>query len=622
MGILRFLVCTVFLLLFYDTSGAQEISPPPANRIEAQRYLFQAYDMYAKNRFPEALAYLDRAIEENTYLIDYYLMRALVLRRIGDFSKARKEMAYYLEVRPGDPIPQRIERNLEKLELFAEEALRGVLPRENYVLEKVPLKSLFGVTPMMRKNMAGAGKIGIFGNNLFLPDTLGNQLYMLDLENPYNGKAFDTAAPVRVLAFREGEILLCSQTGDLRRIHVETREETLLGSLGEVFLKDAIFLSDSLLVCADWGGRRLFCVSYPELTPLWEWVPSENSVNFAPRGLDACGNILALADGEGNRILLFDALQGTLLEEYPLSSPLDVVWTAWGSLGVLDEKGNAFLLDPSGEFHSFATLSGAWSLARRDMNLVFSHVSGETLWFASMRLPEEFDISLFWLQFPEYSAPGGAGVARFQGGLCYPVAHLFPQNSPLFSQSYAAAVWMNAGLEGRVEGEVAQRRYALGVSEGPLPEWRGLSLGIARGAFFEGLAQVAQREKGLPGKILLDPQTRLSLEEQKRLFGYALFNGIPLSLLKSELPPSASLVRLCRLTGGEEGISLPQEPPAVERLFYTLAFLLPSDVYPSGYPSRSFFSLFLESGYCSFLDWMPFWPAGLDVSSMEAVPRN
>lgn len=596
--------------------------PPPANRIGAQRYLFQAYDMYVKNRFPEALTYLDRAIEENTYLIDYYLMRALVLRRIGDFSKARKEMSHYLEVRPGDPIPRRIEENLEALELFAEGALMGTLPRENYVVERVPLKSLFGLTPMMRKNMAGAGKIAIFGKNLFLPDTLGDQLYMLDLENPYSGKAFNTDAPVRVLAFREGKILLCSQKGELRHVDVETREETLLGSLGDVFLKDAAFLSNSLLACADWGGRRLFCVSYPELVPLWEWVPSENPVDFAPRGLDVCGNLLALADGEGNRILLFDALQGTLLEEYSLSSPLDVGWTAWGSLGALDEKGRAFLLDPSGEFRSFATLPGAWSFTRKDMGLVFSHVSGETLWFASMRLPGEFDISLSWLQFPEYSVTGGAGVARFQAGLCYPVAHLFPQNSPLFSQSYVVAVWMNSGLEGRVEGEVSQKRYSLAVGENPLPEWKGLSLGVAPGAFFEGLAQVAQREKGLPGRILLDPRTQLSLEDQKRLFGYALFNGIPLSLLDSELPPPASLARLCRLTGGDQGVPLAQEPPVAEPLFYTIAFSLPSDIYPSGYPSRSFFSLFLESSYYSFLDWIPFWPAGLDVSSMEAIPRN
>ncbi|HPJ25099.1 MAG TPA: hypothetical protein PLW97_02945 [Synergistaceae bacterium] len=594
---------------------------PPANRIEAQRHLFQAYDMYAKNRFPEALTYLDRAIEENTYLIDYYLLRALVLRRIGDFSEAQKEIRHYLEVRPGDPIPRRIGKNLERLDRFGENALRGTLPRENYAVEKLPLKSLLGLSPLLRKNMAGVGKVAVFGDFLCVPDTLGDQLYVVDLTNPYNGKAFVTPAPVSVLDFKNGEILLVSQKGELRRINIETREESLEGTLEKVFLKDAAFLSDSLLVCADWGGRRLVCVSYPDLVPLWEWAPSEDITEFAPRGIDVCGNLLALADGGGN-IFLLDALEGTLLEEYHFPDPLEVGWTSWGSLGVLDERGEVFLQDPSGEFRSFITLSGAWSFARHGMNLVFIHVSGEILWFASMRLPDNFDVSLFWLQFPEFRAPAGGGIARFQAGLSYPVRHLFPRDSSLFDNSYAAAIWMEAGLEGRVDGSVSKKRYSLAAGEKALPEWEGLSLGVVPGAFFEGLARITQKEKGLPGKIILHPETQLSFEEQKRLFGYALFNDIPVSLLWSSVPPPASLTRICRLTGGDERTLLSQEPAVRESYFYTLTFPLPPDIYPSGYPSKSFLSLFLESGYYSFLDWMPFWPAGLDASSLEAIPQN
>ncbi len=616
-----FILCTII----WGITGAawsQESSLPPANRIGAQRHLFQAYEMYARNRFPEALAYLDLAIEKNTYLIDYYLMRSLVLRRTGDFARAREEMDHYLEVRPGEFIPQKILENLRRLDLFTENALRGTLPLENYAVERSPLKSLLGISPLLRKNMGGLGKISIFEGHLFLPDTLGNQLYVLNLQDPYEAQVFETSSPVKVLSFKENEVLFFSENGELRQIHLETREERLLGSLGKVLLKDGVLLSDSRLIFADWGGRRLFAVSYPELALLWEWTPRENPLNFAPQGLDACGDVLALADGGGKGVLLFDALEGTLLGMHPFDSPLDVGWTSWGSLGALDEKGGVSLLDSSGEFRPFITLPGAWSFVRKDMDLLFAHVSGETLWFASMRLPENFDISFFWLQNPEYSALGGFGAARFEGGLCHPVAHLFPRNSAIFADSYAVAIWMNAGLEGRVEGIVPKKRYVLSVGNETLPEWNGVSLVVAPGAFFEGLDRVARNEGGVPGKILLDPKISLTFAEQKRLLGYALFNGIPVSLLESPAVPPASLVRLSRLTGGNEKAHLLREPALADSFSYILSFPLNPDVYPSGYPSRSFFTLFLESSYYSFLDWMPFWPAGLEASPMEAVPQN
>ncbi len=622
--ILRLLVlCTLFFGLA-QFAWAQELALPPANRIGAQRYLFQAYEMYAKNRFPEALAYLDRAIEKNTYLIDYYLVRSLVLRRAGDFAEALKEMVHYLEVRPLEPLPRRIRENLQDLDRFTENALRGSLHEERYALERMPLKSLFGLTPLLRKNLAGVGKIEIFGDLLFLPDTLGNRLYVLDLENPYEGKVFGTPSPVRVLSLLGKEMLVCSQEGELRQIDLETQEERLIGSLGKVFIKDGVLLSDSRLIFADWGGRRLLSVSYPELTPLWEWRPRGNPVDFAPEALDLCGTLLAVADGGGDRLFLLQAEEGALLKEEPFSAPIDVGWTAWGSLGVLNEKGDLFLQNPEGEFRGIASLPGAWSFAPRGMNLVFSHVSGEALWFASMRLPEDFDISFFWLQFPEYNALGGLGTARFQGGLGHPVAHLFSGNSSIFKESYAVAIWMDAGLEGRVERAVSTGRYSLYAHKGSIvpSQWDGISLGVVPGSFFDGLARIAQNEKGIPGKILLDPDIPLSFAEQKRLLGYALFNGIPVSLVRSAAAPPPSLARIVRLTGGDERALLSEEPPLEKSLSYVFFFPLNPDIYPSGYPSRSFFTLFLETSYYSFLDWMPFWPAGLEDSSMEAVPQQ
>ncbi len=371
---------------------------PSSNRIGGQYYLFQAYDMYARNRFPGALRYLDKAIEEDTYLIDYYLMRSLVLKRMGDFQGALREIDHYLEVRPRDFVPEKIKKNLTDLEIFSGEALRGILPKENFSVESVSLKKSLGLTPFITKNMAGMGKISIIGDYAFLPDTLGDRLYVLDMEKRSQSKSFLTKSPVRVLSFSGKEILLCDQEGTLRSIHVETGEETIKCSLPKVFLKDGLLLSDSRFVYADWGKRKVVCVTYPELNPLWEWRPKENPSRFAPSGLDSCGNLVALADEENGRVFVLDGLDGTTQESYACKSPLYFGWTSWGSLCVLDEKGNASLQNSSGEFETFITMPGAWSFARRGMDLVFLHVSGKTLWTASMILPNQFSLSLFWLQ--------------------------------------------------------------------------------------------------------------------------------------------------------------------------------------------------------------------------------
>jgi hypothetical protein len=81
-------------------------------------------------------------------------------------------------------------------------------------------------------------------------------------------------------------------------------------------------------------------------------------------------------------------------------------------------------------------------------------------------------------------------------------------------------------------------------------------------------------------------------------------------------------VRIARLTGGDERALLSLESPREESLSYVFFFPLNPDIYPSGYPSRSFFTLFLETSYYSFMDWMPFWPAGLEGTSLEAIPQQ
>jgi hypothetical protein len=42
-----------------------------------------------------------------------------------------------------------------------------------------------------------------------------------------------------------------------------------------------------------------------------------------------------------------------------------------------------------------------------------------------------------------------------------------------------------------------------------------------------------------------------------------------------------------------------------------MRFPLPVDAFPSGYPSGSMLSVFVDSGEHILRDWFPFWPSGL-----------
>ncbi|MBR0257700.1 MAG: hypothetical protein IJQ58_08185, partial [Synergistaceae bacterium] len=111
----------ILILSYAITSHAAEV--PRANIDEAERLFNNAYIHFMRRDYRDAQVYLDQAMRENIYMVDYYLLSALNLNRMGYTDEAMNALRGYLEVRPLDVSAPRIARNFDE----QDSVLRSVL---------------------------------------------------------------------------------------------------------------------------------------------------------------------------------------------------------------------------------------------------------------------------------------------------------------------------------------------------------------------------------------------------------------------------------------------------------------------------------------------------------------
>ena len=117
----KFLLMLSIIIALEHPALSAEI--PRANLDESERYFNNAYVHFMRREYRDAQVYLDQAIQQNTYLVDYYLMSALNLSRMGETDTALSSLRSYLEVRPMDTSAPRMERVFDE----QDRVLRSVL---------------------------------------------------------------------------------------------------------------------------------------------------------------------------------------------------------------------------------------------------------------------------------------------------------------------------------------------------------------------------------------------------------------------------------------------------------------------------------------------------------------
>ena len=171
----RLITFTIFICLVSSTYGAEI---PRVNLDEAERYFNNAYVHFMRRDYREAQMYLDHAIKENTYMVDYYLLSALNLDRIGDVEGSMSAIKSYLEVRPMDNSAPRIAQYFDE-QYRVLRTLLGTAP--------VPVSWRYAETTVQTEwntgytrpfSIKGLGKVRTLGEIVSIPDTFGDQLFI------------------------------------------------------------------------------------------------------------------------------------------------------------------------------------------------------------------------------------------------------------------------------------------------------------------------------------------------------------------------------------------------------------------------------------------------------------
>ncbi len=604
-----------FLLLSFGAASWGE-GLPEAQRGEAERYLFLAYDLFVRERYWESLDALEQALMRNTYLVDYYLLRGIVLRRLGLLSEATVALDHYLEVRPREEIPRRMGASFRQEMTSMEKLLRGVAGASHVQFQRSSVEFFFKLSVVAPWHAQGLAKVGLVGPAQVVADELGNSLTQFFPDEVPRTWALSVDAPVAVCPVDLENFLVLSRQGDLWSGHLRSPDLGALGRLPAIPADGECVASDTLGV-ADWGHRRVAFFDLPSLRETWNWAPQGQDPlrPFEPVAVSSLGNLMAVADRGGDRVWLLDLQKRQLAGEIPIPSPRDVLWTGGGTLAILSEEGRLFLWYGGETQMVLEGLENAWALSESPQGVMIWDVAGKTLW-SGVTYPHIAEMPAMMCLASPSSAGEGPAEAVLETYVGEPVRPLFPQG-----RSFVSAVWMGRKLEGTlVPQEPGESRGVLLLAGGE-PAKELPTAVLQDGSMLLSALRQACRETGtLPSCLVVDAGIPFSPEDLSRLFSMALNNGIKVYALASRVP-SAEFARMVRMTGGRV---LPTDRisafPFAPRRGWKIRIPLPVDALPSGYPSEAMLSVYVDAGSLTLRDWLPFWPLGFGMEAQPLVP--
>ena len=592
-----------------DVGGVSTL--PQSKRLESERLFFRAYDQFIRRRYDASSSDLEKALHANTYLVDYYLLKSMILRRTGRYEEAKKAIGYYLEVRPRDDSSRRFFSQLRREQDFLKRFFSFSTKITAGDIVERPVASFFSFGVTHQPGVVGLGKTESFSDGVVICDLLGNAVLVFDA----NGgllKRIQADHPVAPMPLDSDSLYVLCENGSVIYVNKDRAEPRykIAGSFS-----DAVLLDNRRMIVANIDSRRIEEIDIETAKVLSSWSPKETNVPFEPVSLSLYGRWLAVADRNNGNISLVDASAGyQLLASLDYPKVRDLCWTSWGELYALSEDGKISKI-------SFAPLEKA--LIRTDLEFEFrdgwalSEVKNKLLCF---------DVRMFRLWALEYGR-----IADFSGFLSVYDPQLSRENdSSFFSMNATVSFPMigpdtyNPLIGHAVWGE---RVFPAKATETPpiVPDAPPLlflrddsveTVSYPRKTTVKnGAAVYAYLEKVWnPGRnrfdtIILDNSIRFTVEDCERLAGFCLMNSISvfLSVFSVSEP---QLIRLATITGGRVVLSLPGAD--MKKTFnaprnMSIKIPIPKDMTTSGYPGRSLFSLFLDLGAYHSRDWLPLW---------------
>ena len=631
----KILLALVMFICFIKPSYSAEI--PRANLDESERYFNNAYVHFMRRDYRDAQVYLDQAIQQNTYLVDYYLMSALNLARSGETTAALSSLRSYLEVRPMDSSAPRIARIFEE----QDNVLRAVLGTT-----PIPVSWRYAETTVQTEwntgqtrpfSIKGLGKIRALGEVVTVPDQFGDKLYIRQGSRNLVSGAFswsgilhevDVPSPVIAVPLGDGTFTIFSSNGDVYELRNLGEDTSKITSPDYVMTLPSLVVSDAEIITAN-----LFAVSDPAercvafyyngnnglMVRKWSPPLGAGDLLFEPIAVESYADWLAVADRANDRIYIVNIINHEYFDIKGVPLPRDILWSATGELFVLTENGNIydFMIDFGTRSYAnrnsgplYENMSNIWSLFHSPEGDISWLEIGASKIYKTIMMPSREDVPGFLSVYNPVTATDVENNESFilDGTFMSPYMN-YAHRAKIIAQT----VWNERTMRANVIWQRPGRLDAL-LLHAPLPRGNVFPLNVRPAQVRSGsdirnvLPAYWLLHKDTLTNVVIDASISMTLEDMLMLLKFCVMNGLELDIYARDVP-SLGLTRASYFTGGKTLYALGNtlELP-VQRTHMQIQIPLPVELSSSGYPGRSMLAVYLDAGLIQSRAWLPLWP--------------
>ena len=613
-GILLSFACPVPAL------WAQGTAPVAIDREAAEQAFLKGYSYFLENYLWNSLDSIQEARKKNTYFVDTYFLESLVYRKLGRYPEAIGAMKSYLEVRRTDHrgrmILSSIEEEWERTKkfLYPNHLDANIQFKTKRAGEFLPKVNMFH--SIVRSGLKGMGKISQSPTLLYIPDMLGNKLWVFNQHQASWQGQLNIPSPSVVIPLTLDEALLFQKSGDVQKIRVDEKLNKIhvqyQGGIPSN-LVDAVAISSTTLAIADrTGGVVRFC-SYPSLKEQITWSPQEKRAKlFEPVALAEFGPLLAVADRGNGIISVLDTYTLKVRDQFSLDRPRDIIWGDQGELYILLEDGSFHVRFPVSDKNTKTDkivegIENAWSVAWLNGAPLIGDIVGRIWWNGYPVLPGKTPHT-GTVNFGNLSIEGKKGSETLvMIGAVGSIFHDFVAQQVPISQ----VVWRGEVRPAPVteeERKDTQLPWYYVAANGS----NGLSGAFVVQGFGDVMKNIetrARRREKLPRVLVIDSRVDATEAQLVTFLPFLLHQGIRLDLMEIGRPASMMLKRLSRLTRGFSFYAWPTTGVLRnDTLNWVVRIPLPPEPVTYGYPSDATLSFFADVHSIQFRDWLPIWP--------------
>ena len=625
------------MLFIFLEVPAYSAQIPRANLDESERYFNNAYIHFMRRDYRDAQVYLDQAIKENTYLVDYYLMSALNLSRMGETDTALSSLNSYLEVRPMDTSAPRMARIFDEQDRVLRSVLGTAPIPVNWRYAETTVQTEWNTGYTRPFSIKGLGKVRALGEIVSIPDQFGDKIYIRQGSRNLVSGAFSWAAtmheinissPVIAIPMGDGTFTVFSSNGDVYSLKnideriINTSSSDYVMTLPSLVVSDAEILTSNLFAVSD-PAERCIAFYYNGNNGLMvrRWTPplGIGDLLFEPVAIESYADWLAVADRANDRIYIVNIINQEYFDIKGISQPRDLLWSSTGELFVLTEKGNIydFMIDFGTRTYAnrhngplFDNMNNIWTFFHSPEGDVSWMEIGASRIYKTFMMPSREDVPGFLSIYNPVTAANIENNESFILDATFMSPYLnYTHNTRIIAQT----VWNERNMRANVVWERPQRLDAL-LLHSPVPRGQAFPLNVRPAQVRTGndirtvLPSFWLLHKETLTNIIVDASIPMSLDDTLYLLKFCVLNGLELDVYARDVP-SLGLTRASYFTGGKTLYALGNtlELP-VQRTHMQIQIPLPQELSSSGYPGRSMLAVYLDAGLIQSRAWIPLWP--------------